>query len=154
MHRNGDGILTSKFFFVFVSCDTLSLSLCIRVLVYNRISQAFVCVFVFAFGHRRLGLGEAKMSGSAQRSVHYARALLRAFQKEPTRLGRATVREAPTTVHSSRPSTLQTLRDSDLQPMHSLHKVCVSSINPSEWLHWICHSEHPVILGLRFVSNT
>ena len=74
------------------------------------------------------------MSGSAQRSMHYARALLRAFQKEPSRLGRTTVREAPSTTHSSRPSTLQSLRDSDLQPMHSLHKVCVPSSNPWEWL--------------------
>lgn len=80
---------------------------------------------------------------SAQRSMHYARALLRAFQKEPTsRLGRSTgvsaaVREAAPSVKGSsnhRPSALQSLRDSDLHSANSFQK--------SRWTSAACPLPH------------
>ncbi|XP_024398069.1 grpE protein homolog 2, mitochondrial [Physcomitrium patens] len=62
---------------------------------------------------------------NAQRSMHYARALLRAFKKEPSRVARGAVREtapAKPMRECSRPSALQSLRDSDLHLMNSFQK--------------------------------
>lgn len=68
---------------------------------------------------------------NAQRSMHYARALLRAFKKDPSRVARGAVREtapAKPMRECSRPSALQSLRDSDLHLMNSFQKVRISEI--------------------------
>ena len=66
---------------------------------------------------------------SAQRSIHYARALLRAFQKEPSRIGRtagsAVLETAP--VKSMKGTNwASSLRDSDLHSANSFQKVRIS----------------------------
>ena len=65
---------------------------------------------------------------SAQHSMHYAHALLRAFQKELCRVGRAggPLREASSVKcapGANRPSSLQSVRDSDLLSGNSFQKV-------------------------------
>jgi len=67
---------------------------------------------------------------SAQRSMHYARALLRAFQKvEPSLISPrscgagAAAREASSVKPLQGTTRLQSLRDSDLHAANSLQKV-------------------------------
>lgn len=68
---------------------------------------------------------------SAQRTMHYARALLRAFQREPSRIGRAgggAVRETASVKSMKGTNRPSSLRDSDLHSANSFQKVCMSRV--------------------------